>query len=83
MRNRYGEQYDFELVKENTYKFVGNTKWCRFGGKENASGVDHSDLGFFDPSGGPFISEGYLINDKPVKRIYLTGTEVMLEVKDD
>lgn len=80
MRNRYGEEYSFELVRENTYKFVGNTKWCRMGGQENEPDIDQNNLGFFDPSGGPFISQGYDINGKPVKRIFIEKNEVCFEV---
>lgn len=81
MKNRYGEVYDFELVREGVYKFVGNTKWCRLGGKPNTEGIDNSDLGFFDPSGGPFISEGYEIKNRPVRRIFLENNEILFEVK--
>lgn len=80
MRNRYGETYDFELIAENTYKFVGDTKWCRMGGKPDAPDIDRSDLGFFDPSGGPFIAEGFIINGKSVKRIFVNNNQVCFEV---
>jgi hypothetical protein len=30
----------------------------RFGGKEGQDGIDRTDLGFFDPSGGPFVAVG-------------------------
>ena len=28
------------------------------GGKEDQEGIDPNDLGFFDPSGGPFVAVG-------------------------
>jgi hypothetical protein len=31
-------------------------KYMRFGGKEGQDGIDRTDLGFFDPSGGPFVA---------------------------
>lgn len=80
MKNRYGEEYSFELIGENTYKFVGDPKYCRYGGKQDAPDIDVNDLGFFDPSGGPFISEGYKINGKPVKRIYAASGSICFEV---
>lgn len=81
MYNRYGEEYSFELIRENVFRYVGNTDHCRFGGKENAEGVNESDLGFFDPSGGPFISEGYKIGKFKVKRIFCEGNDVCFEVE--
>lgn len=81
MYNRYGEEYSFEPIRENVFRFVGNTKFCRFGGKENATGMENNDLGFFDPSGGPFISEGYKIGQFSVKRIFIEGSDVCFEVE--
>lgn len=80
MRNRYGEEYDFELIGENTYKFVGNAEYCRYGGKQYQNEINTDDLGFFDPSGGPFITEGYNINGKSVKRIFIDSGNVCFEV---
>lgn len=79
MYNRYGEEYSFEPIRENVFRFVGNTKFCRFGGKENS--IDNNELGFFDPSGGPFISEGYKIGQFSVKRIFIEGSDVCFEVE--
>lgn len=80
MRNRYGDEYRFEKIDDSTYKFVGDTRWCRYGGKENTDKISYNDLGFFDPSGGPFISEGYPIDGRKVKRIFLTDENVCFEV---
>lgn len=80
MKNRYGEEYSFELIREGVYKFVGDVRWARCGGKENTTVIDNNDLGFFDPSGGPFISEGYEIEKRPVRRIFLENNQVLFEV---
>jgi hypothetical protein len=80
MKNRYGKEYSFELVSENTYKFVGDTDWCRFGGKEGVDGIDTNDLGYFDPSGGPFIHVGYMIEGRKIVRIASKPDGVFFEV---
>lgn len=73
MRNRHGVEYDFALLSENTYTITGDLKYWRFGGKEGTSGVDMNDLGFVDPSGGPFISVGSMIKGKRVVHISATN----------
>ena len=81
MRNRYGDTYSFELVEENVYHITGELKYWRFGGNENEERIDYNNLGFVDPSGGPFMTRGYLIEGKPVTRIFLVGEEIRFEVK--
>jgi hypothetical protein len=81
MRNRYGDEYTFEKVGENTYTIKGDLNYWRFGGKEGQQGIDDNDLGFVDPSGGPFISMGYMIEGRAVKRISLAGDEILFEVE--
>lgn len=73
MRNRYGDQYTFEKVSENIYTIVGDLKYWRYGGREGQEQMDFSDLGFVDPSGGPFISLGYKIEDRQVVQIGVEG----------
>jgi len=81
IRSRYGEKRSFVPVDEMTYRFEGDVKYCRFGGKENQTGINNDDLGFFDPDGGPFISEGYKIGDKKVVRIMSKDDGVFFEVE--
>lgn len=81
MKNRYGDEYSFEKVAENTYKIVGELSYWRFGGKEGQEGVDTSDLGFVDPSGGPFIAPGYVIEGRKVVRISAKGEDIFFEVE--
>ena len=61
MKNRYGVEYSFVKYDDNLYRFnmdEEHMKYMRFGGKEGQDGIDRTDLGFFDPSGGPFVVVG-------------------------
>jgi len=61
MKNRYGDEYHYEKIGENEYKFVmegTSLDHCRFAGKVGQEGIDQDDLGMFDPSGGPFVAIG-------------------------
>jgi hypothetical protein len=80
MKNRYGDQYEFVKIKENVYTIEGDLKWWRYGGKEGAEGLDYTDLGFVDPSGGPFISVGSKIEGRPVTRISAINEKIFFEV---
>lgn len=69
MINRNGTEYNFVKVSENTYTINGALEYWRYGGHEGQASIDYSDLWFVDPSGGPFISVGYLIEGRKVVRI--------------
>jgi hypothetical protein len=80
--NRHGDSYYFEPIDDNKLKFVMESRsmeYIRFGGKENT--LDYNDLGFFDPSGGPFIEIGTTIQGKTVTKISSTGDGIILEIK--
>ncbi len=79
MKSRYGEDRSFVWVSDNIYRFEGNTHYARFGVKENNATME--DLQFFDPDGGPFVSEGYAIGDKRVVRIMSRIDGVYFEVE--
>jgi hypothetical protein len=81
MKNRYGNEYEFLAVNDNTYKIVGELKYWRYGGQEGEDGIDQNNLGFADPSGGPFISRGFLIQGRKVVRIALIDKELHFEVE--
>ena len=81
MKNRYGDEYFFEKKSDNFYAIKGELKYWRFGGKEGQQGIDENDLGFVDPSGGPFITAGYKIEGRPVKRISAVGDDIFFEVE--
>jgi hypothetical protein len=73
MKNRYGNEYSFEKINDNTYTIVGELSNWRFGGREGQSGMDFTDLGFVDPSGGPFIQIGMVIESRKIRRIRADG----------
>lgn len=79
-KNRYGDQYWFEQLTENTYAIRGDLKYWRFGGKEGQEGVNELDLGFVDPSGGPFIALGYVIEGRSVEQISSLGQDLIFKV---
>jgi len=96
MKNRYGDEYHYEKISDNQYKFVmegDSMKYCRFGGKEGQEGIDMNDLGMFDPSGGPYVAVGSKVyfdeiqgghkGDEPliVERISSTDEGFIVEVK--
>ena len=81
MKNRYGNEYEFLAVDDNTYKVVGELKYWRFGGQEGEVSVDFNNLGFADPSGGPFISLDYLIEGRKVTRISMIDGELQFTVQ--
>jgi hypothetical protein len=73
MRNRYGNEYQFEQVNDNTYTIKGDLSYWRFGGREGQASMDMTDLGFVDPSGGPFIAVGASIEGRKIVRISAEG----------
>ena len=75
-KNRYGDLYQFEKLSENQYTISGGLKYWRYGGKEGQHGIDLTDLGFVDPSGGPFISVGMMIEQRKVVRISVDATDL-------
>jgi hypothetical protein len=81
MKNRYGDEYTFEKVDENTYTIVGDLKYWRYGGREGQEKMDLGDLGFVDPSGGPFIELGMNIEGRKVNRIRALGEQLFFEVE--
>jgi hypothetical protein len=81
MHNRYGNEYWFEQVGPNTYTIKGDLNYWRYGGKEGEDTLNESDLGFVDPSGGPFIGMGYKIEGRPVVKISSADGEIYFEVK--
>lgn len=81
MYNRYGDEYHFQRIGPNTFTLVGDLKYWRYGGKPNTDNIDYNDLGFVDPSGGPYISEGYTIEGHKVTRISIVNEQIQFEVE--
>lgn len=71
-KNRYGDAYTFSILEDLKYLFVmsgESMEYGRLGGKDGEEGVNHNDLGMFDPSGGPYVALGTKINGKPIVHI--------------
>lgn len=73
--NRYNDEYTFVPLTPNTYQFRmtgegDSLAYCRCGGKIGQDALDTNDLGMFDPSGGPYVSIGTRVDNKPITRIY-------------
>lgn len=81
MKNRYGVEYRFEPVNENTYTIVGALEYWRYGGREGQAQMDFTDLGFVDPSGGPFVELGMKIEGRKIQRIRTEGEKILFEVE--
>ena len=81
MKNRYGVEYSFEPVNENTYTIVGALEHWRYGGREGQEQMNFADLGFVDPSGGPFIQLGMSIEGRKIQRIRAEDEKILFEVE--
>lgn len=81
MKNRYGDEYQFESVNDNTFTITGDLKYWRYGGKEGQERIDFTDLGFVDPSGGPFIQVGMKIEGRVITRIRAEDDNIYFEVE--
>ena len=76
MKNRYGDKYQFDKISDNQYTISGDLKYWRYGGKDGQERIDLLDLGFVDPSGGPFIGVGSMLEDRRVVRIGVEGSDL-------
>ena len=83
IKNKYGDSWCWEKQDETTYRFImtgSSLEYCRLGGKEGVSGIDDQDLGMFDPSGGPYISLGQMLEGKEIVRLRHTDGSFYAEV---
>jgi hypothetical protein len=81
MKNRYGVEYSFENVSDNTYTIVGELEYWRYGGREGQERMDFTDLGFVDPSGGPFIELGMKIEGRKIVNISAVENNIYFKVE--
>jgi hypothetical protein len=81
MKNRYGDEYHFRQVDEKIFTIEGSLKYWRYGGKEGQEKMDFNDLGFVDPSGGPFIEVGMRIQGREIVGIRVVNEQILFEVK--
>lgn len=80
MKNRNGDEYNFIRIDENTWTIEGDLSYWRFGCREGQDSVDWTNLGFVDPSGGPFISVGMKLDGRPIRTIRVDGEKILFEV---
>jgi hypothetical protein len=86
MRNRHGVEYHYEKVSDNTFKFImaeEGAMYMRVGGREGQDQIDMNNLGFFDPSGGPFVGIGSKIESGTVTRIMRTDEGILVEIENE
>jgi len=81
MKNRYGDEYSFDAVDANTYTIVGELEYWRYGGREGQERMDFTDLGFVDPSGGPFIELGMKIEGRKIVNISAVEDNIYFKVE--
>jgi hypothetical protein len=81
MRNRYGTEYMFKKTGDNEYTIKGELDHWRMGGREGVEGVDMNNLGFVDPSGGPFIAVGDKIEGRKVTNIASNSEGIFFTVE--
>lgn len=85
-KNRYGDTYYYEATDTpRLFKFVmegASMKYYRFGGREHQTEIDKRDLGFFDPSGGPFVSVGSTIPVGVVRNIFSSAEGLFVKVEE-
>ena len=79
-KNRNGDDITFEKVGDNTYKFYSSFNYgMRMGYKDDAM----KEISFVDPSGGPFVSIGYIIPEinEEVIEILLENDEILIKTR--
>lgn len=52
----------------------------RYGDSYQFEKIDYDNLGFVDPSGGPFIELGSKIENREITRIFVKGEQTYFEV---
>jgi len=86
VKNRSGVEYEFRKLSDKLYEFVmdkNELKYCRFGGHDGEDFVNDSNLGMFDPSGGPYIAVG--MEFKPgetVSKIELIDGKILIHARE-
>jgi hypothetical protein len=81
-KNRYGVEYVFSKLFEDTYLFkMPELDYCRYGGKEGQEKMDLNDLGMFDPSGGPYVALGTVVDGREIVRIKSSALGFVVEVE--
>jgi len=76
--NRDGHKNYFKKVKDNYYIFVAEHDWATYRviGKQN-------DIKAFDPSGGPFISPGFKLENYVLTKIVVEDNHIFFVFEED
>ena len=82
MRNRYGDEYSFVSLQPDVYAIVGNLSYWRYGGLPDEDEINENNLGFVDPSGGPFLEVGQMLpgTNRKITRIFVKN-QICFEVE--
>lgn len=82
-KNRSGVAYTFEKLSECEYLFkIEDFGYGRMGGLPGQDSVDMSDLGMFDPSGGPYVALGTKVDGREIVRIGNAEDGFIVEVAE-
>lgn len=85
--NRYGDEYFWHPVDENTYEFKMSGQsidYVTVGFKRmDEDAIDYTDLRCFDPSGGPFVDYETEIDGRKVCHIEKHSGSFYVEVCDE
>lgn len=78
--NRYNNCYWFEPIGKDLVVLKGDLTNWRFGGKAGQVKLDTSDLGFVDPSGGPWLAVGGTVEGRDIVKIELKDEQILLHL---
>lgn len=78
IKNRYNEEYKLVYKQGNEYKFEGDTYYLRVGSRENDDSM--KSIHFIDPSGGPMLVVGDIIEGKKINSINFKEDGYYLEL---
>jgi len=82
-KNRNGTEYWFERAGGKTvYTIKGKLEYWRFGGREGVPGVDLDNLGFVDPSGGPYLEVGMTVEGRKIKKIWSNEGGIFFDLEE-
>jgi len=79
-KNRSGDDITFEKIEDNLYKFYSSFGMgMRLGFKDG----EMKEIAFVDPSGGPFVSIGYIIPEinEEVAEIISKDGNILIKTK--
>lgn len=78
LKSRYNNIYHLTPINDTDYKFEGDIGYMRVGynGK-----IDNSEIKFIDPSGGPMLQVGDLVDNKKIEKIEIINEDYVITLK--